>query len=390
MAYGKATSGGGGGRVIKVTNLNASGPGSLREALKNRGRKIVVFEVGGVIDLKRVKLKITEPNVTIAGQTAPSPGITLIRGGIEVLTHDVIIQHIRVRPGDAGQAQKSGSFEPDGLATVGGKAYSIIVDHCSFTWSVDENLSASGDRTGVENTSHKITFTNNIVAEGLMRSSHLKGNHSMGSLVHDFVQDIAIVGNLYASNNLRNPFFKAFTKGIVVNNVIFNPGSRAIHMSWSNQELRHLSYQPQNGNISVVGNVLIEGPNSSKNLALIGGKGNAYLEDNITKSLGGRVIPLAIEQIDILLKKPTWPSNFQALPADKVINYVKENVGARPKDRDSIDKRIVEGFVNGNGRIINSQDEVGGYPKYKAVYRKLNVPATAIDKWLDNYTREVE
>ena len=176
IAFGKATKGGINGKVIRIATLDASGPGSLREAIKTNGPRIVVFEVGGIIDLKKSRLEITEPYLTIAGQTAPSPGITIIRGGIGIRTHDIIIKHIRVRPGDAEQPRKSG-WEPDGLATSGGIAYNIIIDHCSFTWAVDENLSASGTRTeGPDSTSHKITFSNNIIAEGLDNSSHLKGH----------------------------------------------------------------------------------------------------------------------------------------------------------------------------------------------------------------------
>ena len=94
--FGMNTPGGRGGRVIRVTNLSASGQGSLNEALSASGPRIVVFEVGGVIDLNKAQLTISEPYVTVAGQTAPSPGITIIRGAIFIETHDVIVQHIRV------------------------------------------------------------------------------------------------------------------------------------------------------------------------------------------------------------------------------------------------------------------------------------------------------
>ena len=115
----------------------------------------MVFEVGGVINLHKIGLDITEPFLTIAGQTAPYPGITIIEGGFWVNTHDIVIKHLRVRPGDAGEPKKSG-WACDGLTTSGGNAYNIIVDHCSFTWAVDENLSASGRRTeGPDSTSHK-------------------------------------------------------------------------------------------------------------------------------------------------------------------------------------------------------------------------------------------
>ena len=185
--------------VIKVTNLNKSGEGSLAWAIVQTGPRIVVFEVGGVIDLEQSVLTIKEPYLFIAGQTAPAPGITLIRGGINVRGHDVIIQHISVRPGDCGLATKSG-WEVDGLSTIG--AYNVVVDHCSFTWAIDENLSASGPRhEGADKTSHHITFSNCIISECLHESPHAGSPHSMGTLIHDYCRDIAIVGNLYSHNN---------------------------------------------------------------------------------------------------------------------------------------------------------------------------------------------
>jgi len=369
IAYGIATKGGSGGRIIKVTNLNADGPGSLKSAIQEDGPRIVVFEVGGVIDLKKGRIDVSKPFITIAGQTAPSPGITIIQGGMDVKAHDVIIQHIRIRPGDAGEPKKSG-WEPDGLSTVGANAFHVIIDHCSMTWAVDENLSASasGPRTGPDATSHKITFSNNIIAEGLFDASHLKGIHSMGSLIHDFVQDVAIVGNLYSCNNQRNAFFKAFTKAAFVNNVIYNPGNFAIQMFWSQKELENLPFKPENGQVSVVGNVMYKGANSKKNMAMISRQGDVYLEDNEAYEADGTATPLTSGEINILKEKPSWPTNLTALPSKDVPDYIIQHAGARPRDRDEIDKRIIQDFISRKGHLINSQDEVGGYPKYAPTY----------------------
>ncbi len=204
LGWAARTPGGRGGQIIRVTNLDASGPGSLRAAIEAEGPRIVVFEVGGVIDLGRQTLVLRNPFITIAGQTAPSPGITLIRGGIDIRGHDVIVQHIRIRPGSAGGEWMSG-WDEDGIATVG--AYNVIIDHCSLTWATDENLSASGPRfTGStpeewrRGTSHNITFSNNLNGESLAYSTHSKGEHSKGSLLHDNVTGLLIVGNLYAHN----------------------------------------------------------------------------------------------------------------------------------------------------------------------------------------------
>ena len=222
------TPGGRGGEILRVTTLAASGPGSFVEAVKKAGPRIIVFEVGGVIDLAESTVRITEPYLTIAGQTAPAPGITFIRGGIDIATHDVVIRHIRVRPGDGGRPKLSGD-DYDAISTIG--AHDVIVDHCTLTWATDENLSASGPRfTGNtpeewrKGTSHRITFSNNIIAEGLADSVHIKGEHSKGSLIHDNTSDILIIGNLYAHDRERSPLFKGGARGAIVNNLIYDPG----------------------------------------------------------------------------------------------------------------------------------------------------------------------
>jgi hypothetical protein len=107
VGWAATTAGGRGGEVIKVTSLAADGPGSLQEALSTPGPRIVVFEVGGVIDMGLKTLVLDSPNVTVAGQTAPSPGITIIRGGMDIRAHDAIVQHLRIRPGQAGQRKRS-------------------------------------------------------------------------------------------------------------------------------------------------------------------------------------------------------------------------------------------------------------------------------------------
>lgn len=389
IAFGNATKGGLNGKIIRVTNLNATGPGSLREAIEAKGPRIVVFEVGGIIDLNKGQLDVREPFLTIAGQTAPSPGITIIKGGFWINTHDILIQHIRVRPGDAGEPKRSG-WSPDGLTTSGGDAYNVLVDHCSFAWAVDENLSASGERTeGPDSTSHNITFSNNIIAECLSNSSHEKGPHSKGTLIHDFCRDIAIVGNLFAHNGMRNPYFKAHSTGVIVNNLIYNPGRVAIQLFYSKSEWKNTRYEPENCRVSIVGNVLYAGKNTNEKMALVAAMGDAFMKDNLAFDAEGMALPLTYGNINILSEKPVWPTGLMPLPADEVVGYITGHVGARPKERDVVDKRIIQDFLDKKGQILDSQDEVGGYPKHKATYRKLEVPEENIDSWLMQLASEL-
>lgn len=368
------TSGGRGGSIIRVTNLNANGPGSLRAALDRREPRIVVFEVSGIIDLGLNTITIDQPFLTIAGQTAPSPGITIIRGGIDVRTHDVIIRHIRVRTGVSGQARRSG-WEADALSTVG--ARNVIVDHCTFTWGLDENLSASGPRfTGStpeewrRGTSHNITFSYNILAEGIADGSHPKGEHSKGSLIHDNATGILIYRNLYAHNYERNPLLKGGVHAAVVNNLIFNPGAQAIHYNLMDLEWNERPHQ--DGRLSAVGNVLRGGFSTRPDIAFlsIGGAGDLryYGRDNIAVDRRGAPLPMSgryttsTARIIPITRPDVWPQGLAVLAANQVENDVLRNAGARPWDRDSHDLRVVFDVAEGRGEIIDNETQVGGYP----------------------------
>lgn len=390
-AGGSAPDGGAQVAVLKVTNLNADGPGSLRAALETAGPRAVVFEVGGVIDLKKARLDIVEPFVTIAGQTAPSPGITLIRGGVRIRAHDVVMKHIRFRMGDAGAASGSG-FEPD-VTTDGASAYNIVIDHCSVAWGVDENLSVSGPRfDGPAGTSRGVTLSNNIIAEGLHQSIHEKGPHSMGTLVHDYCTDVSVIGNLYAHNNERNPWFKGFATGVIVNNVVYNPGKWAMRLGPVVNEWASSGITPEPPKVSVVGNYMRYGANTLAGLAMVGSnsQGSAYLEDNIAVDAMGAAAPIASPEITILPDKPSWPEGLVARPADQVVDWVIAHSGARPIDRDAVDKRIIADFLANGGALVNSQNDVGGYPTAEPTERLLDVPTDDIEGWLQGFADELE
>lgn len=385
QGFGTDTVAGRGGKIIKVTNLNSTGAGSFRAAIETSGPRIIVFEVGGVIDLKKARLNLTQPYVTIAGQTAPSPGITFIRGGMEIRTHDVLMQHVRFRMGDAESTAGSG-FKPD-VSTTSAEAYNIVIDHCSFAWGVDENMSFSGPRfDGTTATTHKVTLSNSIIAEGLNNSVHEKGSHSMGTLVHDYVTDVAIIGNLYAHNNERNPWFKGFASGVIVNNVIYNPGKWAIRLGFVANEWTSSGITPQGPKVSIVGNVMKHGIDTIANLGLVGtnsNSGSAYMEDNMATNTKGQAVPLTFGGIEMLKSKPSWPAGLQALASTKTVNSVTTHAGARPLDRDAVDQRIISDFLAGTGQIIDSQKDVGGYPNSPMTTRPLSVPTTGIDEWLN-------
>jgi hypothetical protein len=385
--FGVRTPAGRGGRIIRVTNVNTDGAGSLREALAGRGPRIVVFEAGGVIDLQGRNLDIVEPFVTVAGQTAPSPGITLIRGSVVVKTHDVLVRHLRVRPGLYGPRRPA--WEP-GIGAYGPEAYNVDIDHCSISWAPDASLSASGSRyEGPVGTSRNITFSSSIIAESLSENGRGRPNRSGGSLVHDSCTNVAVIGNLYAHCYQDSPAFQANTTGAVVNNVIYNPGHTAIHLDLPPSEWTGRP-APANAKVSVAGNVLIYGGDTVEGLALISRKGDAFVADNLAYDRSGFPAALTAGLINLLSEKPAWPRGLIPLPAARTVEFVLRHAGARPKDRDEVDRRIVASVHEHKGRLIASQDEVGGYPKAVMSRRRLTVPPEDLDEWLARLAADVE
>jgi len=377
VGWAKETVGGRGGRIIRVTSLAADGPGTLKAAIEAKGPRIVVFEVAGIIDLKRSSLEIKEPYLTIAGQTAPSPGITIIRGGIDLRGHDVIIRHIRVKTGADGQAKRSG-WEADSLSTIA--AHNVIIDHCSLTWGIDENMSASGPRfTGTtleqwrNGTSRNITFSYNLAAEGLADSSHPKGEHSKGSLIHDNATGILFYRNVWAHNVERSPLIKGGAQAAMINNLIYDPGKRAMHYNLMALEWAGQPYVT--GEMTAVGNVMRGGPSTDEGLPflMLGGDGDLryHGRDNIAVDKFGRPLPMFGRYGEtrakfIEAKKPViWPNGISVLPARDVETHVLANAGARPWDRDADDIRVMFFIAEGRGEIIDDESEVSAYPAPK-------------------------
>lgn len=378
--------GGRAGRVVRVTTLAAEGAGSLRAAVEASGPRIVVFEVGGVIDLGGRQLTIRHPQLTLAGQTAPAPGITLIKGEVIIATHDVIVQHLGFRPGEYGRPKRRGG-DHDGISTSTG-ARDVIVDHCSFSWATDENLSASGERflgDGPEewrrNTSHRITFSHNLIYQCLSHSVHEKGEHSKGSLIHDNCSGILVYRNVYASNLQRNPLFKGGARGAVLNNWIFNPGDRAVHYGLIAKEWQ--GHPHQTGRLALVGNLLQHGPDTEPGTALftLGGQGDVALHQrgNLAFDRLGRAAPLTANasggQARLLPDREPYlptdgagrPARDLALrPAQALPQWLPGTVGARPWDRDPLDARLLADLARGEGRIIDSELEspLGGHPRH--------------------------
>jgi len=234
--YGRFASGGRGGVVYQVTNKNDTGTGSLRAGILMSGARTIVFRVGGTIELKS-QLVITNPNITIAGHTAPGGGICLkfnkndttkFEAVLGVRASNVIVRGVKFRPGPAAPSNwyMHSSFQlNDAVAITAGQ--NIIFDHCSFTWGWDENISI----WGYYGKPSDITIQNCIIGEALMSQSSPGGSWGVGSggLMGNDNQaltptNITWYGNLFAHNNRRNPLNNALGESYtqIVNNVMYN------------------------------------------------------------------------------------------------------------------------------------------------------------------------
>lgn len=362
------TAGGIDGKILRVTTLSANGPGSLRAALETEGARLVVFEIGGVIDLEGKMLSVKHPYLTVAGQTAPDPGITLIRGGLMIETHDVVLQHLAVRPGDGGPAD-------DAIGVRRG--HHVLIEHCSTTWAIDENLSTSGpaDVEGPSLTAHDITIRHCLIAEGLSHATHPKGEHSKGTLVHDGVRNVVIEGCVYAHNRERNPRIKGGASAIVRDSLMYNWMSACVGVG-----VRGNKKMLSPAEVTLVGNTAIAGPDTKTRLFVksVDPGGRVLFGDNLL--FGAKLAD------DGVLRASGAPP-AQGAPEARATRALR-SAGARAARRDPIDARIIQSILRGDGKIIDSQKDVGGYPVRAATTRAVVVPKDR-GAWLEKLSREL-
>jgi pectate lyase len=353
--FGASTPGGRGGRAILVENLDDSGPGSFRAAVEARGPRTVVFQVGGLVTLQSTVV-IREPFLTIAGQTAPGDGICFRGQSIEIRTHDVVVRHLRFRPGDLSRA------EVDGV-TVASGARRVILDHCSAGWSVDESLSLSSDVADV-------TVQWCLIAEALNRSVHRKGPHGYGSLVRA-TGGVTLHHDLWAHNDARNPRLgdnygrPPWPLFDVRNNVIYDYGGIASGMTGDNLRANY------------VGNYVRPGPSSDTKRGVVVLTDTAavsyYVAGNVVEgrpevTADNRLLFDRVEaggrRLVTLFDRPFDAPPVRTVDAAEALREVLAGAGATRPRRDTVDARVVREVEACAGRIIDSQQEVGGWPAY--------------------------
>ena len=382
--YGKYTAGGRGGKVYVVTTLEDYDKdekpieGSLRRAVEKRGARTVVFAVAGNIMLKR-KLDITKDSITIAGQTAPMPGVCVGGHAIRIKANNVIIRYMRFRMSDINQIQD------DALQCTAssskGEYNDIIIDHCSVSWSTDECASFYGNE--------RLTFQWNIVSESLRNSVHGKGEHGYGGIWGG--KGASYHHNLLAHHDSRNPRFDhpgvTDIAGVIDfrNNVIYN---------WGNNS----AYGGQCRTINIVNNYYKPGPATAKSKRSrifapswevdekTNGYGKFYINGNVmvgdkgvtknnwaggVQQISKDLDPLVFSYDTIRMKEPFDYADLPYTDAETAYNQVLLYAGASLY-RDEVDSRIVEEARKGKAKygekgIIDSQEQVGGFPELEQV-----------------------
>ncbi|PAC28932.1 polysaccharide lyase [Flectobacillus sp. BAB-3569] len=406
--------GGRGGKVYVVTSLEDDGVGSLRWACEQGGARMVVFNVSGIIRLKR-PLIIRAPYITIAGQTAPGDGVCVAGESVWINTHDVVIRYMRFRRGETNVGRRDDS--------IGGNPIgNIMIDHVSASWGLDENMSMYrhmyNDSTGkIEDKlpTVNITIQNSIFSEALDT-----WNHAFGSTLGG--ENCTFMRNLWADNAGRNPSIGWFGIFNFVNNVVFNWVHRSIdggdYRAMYNIINNYFKPGPETPKNTSIGHRILK-PESGRSKLKYLTFGRAYVDGNIMEgnervtknNWDGGVqvedLPNAGKYTDsIRWNKPLPMPKLTILPTKTAHDYVLANAGATLPKRDAVDARVIEQVRTGkititpnvklpetqfkhrrlpidsykNG-IITDISQVGGYPEYKGTPYKDSDNDGMPDAW---------
>ncbi len=371
--YGRFAIGGRGGKVVAVTNLNDSGPGSLRFAVeKEQGPRTIVFNVSGIIELKS-RLVVSDRFVTIAGQTAPGKGIVISRAPVGLTGDDGIIRFLRVRIG-AGRTY-------DGMGLTGAN-YSII-DHCSISWTIDEAFSSRG--------AHHITLQHTLISEALNVAGHSKykdgkmhgyaatiggdiGSFHHNLLAHNFGRNWSMGGGLNG-----NGYYTG--KLDIRNNVVYNWGHRATDGGANQVNFVNNYYKPGAATTFFYAlNAQHEGVGLGKQQYYFDGNvmGGIFDESNQEKGRKTTITNNEIVNYETFVDQPFFPSYVETQSAREAYKRVLSDVGAN-QPLDQHDKRIIQetldstftytGKLSKLGGMIDTEKDVGGLEDYPVTYR---------------------
>ena len=390
--------GGRGGEVIHVKNLNDKGDGSLRAALEKKGARTIVFDVAGIIELES-KIQVKNGNLTVAGQTAPGGGICLKNYTLNIDADNVIIRYVHFRLGDEGP--KAGDSED----CIWGRYRSgIILDHCSMSWSIDECASFYGNEF--------FTMQWCILTESMNDSAHSKGAHGYGGIWGG--KEASFHHNLLANHHSRNP---RIDHPEIYPNIGTHPDPVFDLSKRGNVDLRNLvvynwgdnsSYGGEDGHFNYVNCYFQPGPDSKDRHYFV----DAYkdytreVKDNEGNKTGKKIT--VHYAYPVLYMSGNVHAQYNDISSDNALGiywhnggsaelasaphsiqgengkavYTTTHAASAGKDavlawagdrlhRDSVDERAVEGVKKNTGKIINTPVEVGGWPEYTATADEL-------------------
>lgn len=400
--------------IYRVTNLNDTGSGSFRAAAEASDPRVVIFETSGTIVLQS-DISIIQPCITIAGQTAPSPGITIrgaaaasvSAGGIVIYTHDVLIQHIRIRTGDGGPTlPQTAAHDALLLYNILADVYNVVIDHLSISWAGGKNTNL------VAGSLMTTTVWRSIISEALYYASNVTVSSgqpaSLGTLVGGTGGggSASIIGTLYAHNSDRNPEVHESVNLHFVNNVVYDWGKDTTAYPWGS-----FFYAPGSGAwlADIVGNQYVAGCGTHPFTPLYavgtwsGDTGShVYINDNAIDQTCTAVTDYFNNMgSDPRVGSPAVSlSGFTVTSSTGTETFVLANAGARPVDRDTVDTRIVNEVRTRTGTVIAGQGAVGGWPTLTVNSRALTTPAsphtatasgyTNLEVWLHGYASGVE
>lgn len=376
-------------QLIEVTNLEASGEGSLRACAEATGPRTCVFTVSGAIDLTS-NIEVTEPYLTIAGQTAPAPGVSIHGAGIRIETDDVLISHLRIRVGDRRNGPPVHNRDAISVGNSDDPPERVIIDHCSMALSSDEMFTVwyeAGD----------VTVLDSIMGWPLHDSIHVDEGasgpapHGYGQLLGQWGARVMLARNFMVHQYGRNPLSR--TRELVfVNNVIHNFGNNSSVLggddSTFNTFVNDLYQTGVDSNTSRPA-IVADMPGGS----LLYAEGLTY--DGETPADAWDLVELRDPQ-DAQADAPPTSLVPDVLPVADLAESLAVRVGAWPTHRDSIDEALVSHTLEGGGRIINCVEDdgsercsanAGGWPVVPENVHTLAVPANPLqDDNGDGYT----